>query len=44
MILKFIRIIGAWTKCFLGIAWDYTYFIFDEANGELWILALSDSD
>ena len=41
---KVYEIIGAWSEWYFGIVCDYTYFLFDEANGAFWILAVTDSD
>ena len=41
---KIYRIYGAWSEWYCGLAWDYTYFVFDQEMGEFWILAIADSD
>lgn len=38
------KIYGAWSDWFYGLIWDNTYFLFDKANGEFWILAIADGD
>jgi hypothetical protein len=41
---KILGIYGAWSEWYCGLAWDYTYFIFDQEKGEFWILAIADTD
>ncbi|NYF79066.1 hypothetical protein [Granulicella arctica] len=35
---------AAWTPWFAGIAWDWTYVLFDRRERKLWILVVTDED